>query len=226
MSMFKKPVLIVSCQARDDNPLTGSIYMQAMALAAVQGGADAIRANGASDIAAIASVTNKPIIGLLKKDILGYPVYITPDLPSIEEIIAAGAEYIALDVTHRERPVPLETMFAAIHRQGKKVFADCATLEDATRAASLGADVISTTMAGYTAETEHLKTNQPDFLLLEQICQATQIPVIAEGRIWTPEHLQQALALGASGVVVGTAITNPRDITKRFKQALLDHFTT
>ncbi len=214
--MFKKPVLIVSCQARDDNPLTGSVYMQAMALAALQGGADAIRANGAPDIVAIRQITDKPIIGLLKKDVAGFEVYITPDFASIEEIVAAGADYIALDVTHRPRPVPLEELFRAIHAQGKKVFADCATLQDATRAAALGADVVSTTMAGYTPETEAQKTNEPDFALLEQICQNVSVPVVAEGRFWTPEQVARAFSLGASGVVVGTAITNPRDITKRF----------
>lgn len=218
--MFEKPVLIVSCQARDDNPLTGSVYMQAMALAALQGGADAIRANGAPDIAAIRQITDKPIIGLLKKDVASFEVYITPDFASIEEIVAAGADYIALDVTHRPRPVPLEELFSAIHAKGKKVFADCATLQDATRAASLGADVVSTTMAGYTPETEAKKTDEPDFALLEQICQAVSVPVVAEGRFWTPEQVARAFSLGASGVVVGTAITNPRDITKRFVAAL------
>ena len=218
--MFEKPVLIVSCQARDDNPLTGSVYMRAMALAALQGGANAIRANGAEDIAAIRSITNKPIIGLLKKDILGFEVYITPDLESVKEIALAGADYIALDVTHRSRPVPLEELFSAIHQLGKKVFADCATLQDATRAAMLGAEVVSTTMAGYTPDTQALTTSEPDCALLEKICQAVNIPVIAEGRFWTPEQVVKAFALGATGVVVGTAITNPRDITKRFVAAL------
>ncbi len=190
--------------------------MQAMALAALQGGAGAIRANGAPDIMAIRAITNKPIIGLLKKDLPDFEVYITPDLQSLEEVASAGADFIALDVTQRSRPVNLEQMFNAIHNLGKKVFADCATLSDAVRAAELGADVVSTTMAGYTPETMGSKTNEPDFVLLEQICQAVRMPVVAEGRFWTPEHVANAFALGASGVVVGTAITNPREITKRF----------
>lgn len=199
----------------------GSLYMQAMALAAMQGGAHAIRANGAEDIRAIQSVVSLPMIGLSKKDLADFEVYITPDLESVQEIAAVGADYIALDVTHRSRPVPLETMFAAIHALGKKVFADCATLPDATRAASLGADVVSTTMAGYTPETAATKTTEPDFVLLEQIVQAVAgLPVVAEGRFWTLEHVAQAFVLGASAVVVGTAITNPREITKRFMLAV------
>jgi N-acylglucosamine-6-phosphate 2-epimerase len=215
------PRFIVSCQARDDNPLTGSIFMQAMALAAVQGGAQGIRANGAEDIAAIRAVLpDVPIIGLLKKDLADFPVYITPDLESVEAVIAAGADYVALDVTHRSRPVPLEVLFRHIHAAGKKVFADCASLLDATRAADLGADVVSSTMAGYTPETAPFKTEYPDFALLEQMVQALHIPVIAEGRFWTPEDVRKAYRLGAAGVVVGTAITNPREITKRFVAAV------
>jgi N-acylglucosamine-6-phosphate 2-epimerase len=211
------PRFIVSCQARDDNPLTGSVYMQAMALAAVQGGADGIRANGAADLGAIRAVLpDVPLIGLLKKDLPDFEVYITPDFESVQAVLQAGADYVALDVTHRTRPVPLEVLFSAIHAAGKKVFADCATLADATRAASLGADVVSTTMAGYTPETAAKKTEHPDFALLEQVVQAVSVPVIAEGRFWTPEDVQKAYQLGASGVVVGTAITNPRDITRRF----------
>ncbi|MFN3266090.1 MAG: N-acetylmannosamine-6-phosphate 2-epimerase [Deinococcales bacterium] len=211
------PRFIVSCQARDDNPLTGAIFMRAMALAAIQGGADGIRANGIEDIRAIReALPNTPVIGLIKKDLPDFPVYITPDLESVHEVIAAGADYVALDVTHRSRPVPLEAMFAAIHSAGKKVFADCATLLDATRAANLGADLVSSTMAGYTPETAASKTENPDFALLEQMLQAVHIPVIAEGRFWTPEEVQKAYQLGVAGVVVGTAITNPREIVRRF----------
>ena len=214
------PALIVSCQARDDNPLTGSHFMRAMALAAIQGGAHAIRANGADDVQAIREITNLPIIGLVKKDVAGFEVYITPDLESIRELCAAGANVIALDATLRPRPVPLEDLFAEVHRLGAQVFADCATLPDAVHAAQLGADVVSTTMAGYTPETAARRGEGPDFEVLESIVKAVHVPVVAEGRFWTPEDVANAYAIGASGVVVGTAITNPRDTTKRFVKAV------
>ncbi len=220
MMLLQKPALIVSCQARDDNPLTGPHFMQAMALAAIQGGAHGIRANGIDDIAAIRAITKLPIIGLLKKDLEHFAVYITPDLPSIEAVANAGADMIALDATHQNRPVTLEVLFQEIHALGKLVFADCATLQDALRAEQLGANYISTTMAGYTPETLGRKTNGPDFEVLGQIVEAVNIPVVAEGRFWTPEQMQQAFVLGATGVVVGTAITNPRDITKHFAAGL------
>ena len=214
------PAFIVSCQARDDNPLAGAHFMRAMALAAIGGGAHAIRAGGAEDVRAIREVTDLPIIGLVKKDAPGFEVYITPDLESVRELSDAGANVIALDATLRDRPVPLEKLFAKVRACGAQVFADCATLADAVNAARLGADVVSTTMAGYTPETEGRKQDGPDFEVLEAIVGAVSVPVVAEGRFWTPDDMARAFALGASGVVVGTAITNPRDITRRFARAV------
>jgi putative N-acetylmannosamine-6-phosphate epimerase len=214
------PCLIVSCQARDDNPLTGSVFMRAMALAAEMGGAQGIRANGPDDVRAIREAVQLPVIGLEKKDVSGFEVYITPDLESVQGLLEAGSDLIALDATLRARPVPLEVLFGAIHAAGRAVFADCATLEDAVNVANLGADVISTTMAGYTPQTVQRKTDGPDFELLEAVIQSVHVPVVAEGRFWTPEDVVRAFALGARGVVVGTAITNPREITRRFMQAV------
>lgn len=214
------PSLIVSCQARDDNPLTGPHFMRAMALAAEMGGASGIRANGPDDVRAIREAVQLPVIGLEKKDVAGFEVYITPDLNSVQGLLEAGADVIAVDATLRDRPVPLEALFNAIHAAGRGVFADCATLEDAVNAAALGADVISTTMAGYTPHTAHRKSDGPDFELLKTVIQSVRVPVVAEGRFWTPEDVGHAFALGASGVVVGTAITNPREITRRFMRAV------
>jgi N-acylglucosamine-6-phosphate 2-epimerase len=41
-----------------------------------------------------------------------------------------------------------------------------------------------------------------------------------EGRVWTPEDAARALELGAHAVVVGSAITRPQLITKRFAEAV------
>jgi N-acylglucosamine-6-phosphate 2-epimerase len=208
--------LIVSCQARDDNPLTGAVFMRAMALAAMQGGAGAIRANGSKDIRAIREVTDLPIIGLLKKDIAGFEAYITPDVESVLEVARAGADIVAVDATSQTRAVPLEVLLAAIRAEEKLAFADCATPEDAARASGMGFDFVSSTMAGYTAETAHRKSDEPDFEALEGMIRSSSVSVIAEGRFWTPAHCARALELGAFAVVVGTAITNPRDTTKYF----------
>ena len=210
--------LAVSCQARADNPLHGPAFMAAMAEAAEQGGALALRANGPADIAAIRAVSRLPIIGILKRWDDRFPVYITPDFASAEAVAAAGADIIAIDATDRPRDgEPLDRLIARIRDElGKPVFADCATLEDGLRAAALGASYIATTLSGYTPETEGRKALGPDIALIAALAEAVSVPIVAEGRFEQPEQLEIAFAAGAHAVVVGTAITNPREITRRF----------
>lgn len=210
--------LAVSCQARADNPLHGPVFMAAMAQAAEQGGALALRANGAADIAAIRAVSALPIIGIFKRWDDRFPVYITPDFAAAALVAAAGADIIALDATDRPRDgEPLGVLIARIRGElGKPVFADCATFEDGMRAARLGADYIATTLSGYTDETAALKATGPDIALIAALASAISTPIVAEGRFERPEQLDAAFAAGAHAVVVGTAITNPREITRRF----------
>lgn len=214
------PTLIVSCQARADNPLYGSQFMAAMAKAAEAGGAGGIRANGPEDVAAIRAVTELPILGLYKRWLEPYEVYITPDFAAAQAIAEAGADILALDATPRPRPREgLAELIERIHTElGKPVCADVSTLEEGLRAAELGADCIATTLAGYTPYTR--KTEGPDFTLLRELVQALAVPVLAEGRFWTPEQVGRAFELGADAVVVGTAITNPREITRRLVRSV------
>lgn len=219
MRFIQPHSLIVSCQAHDDNPLRGPDFMRAMALAALQGGADAIRADGPQDIRAIRPICDQPLIGLYKDWREGWEVYITPTLEHAREIVAAGADIVALDCTQAQRPLEtLEAMIDGIHGLGALVFADCATLSDGEAAARLGADYVSTTMAGFTPATAHNKGDGPDFALLEHLVSAVGKPVIGEGRFWTPEDVRRGFEIGAHSIVVGTAITNPREVTKRFKR--------
>ena len=216
---FPRGALIVSAQARADNPLHGAAFMAAMALAAEQGGARGIRANGAEDIAAIRAVTGLPIIGIVKRFDLRFPVYITPDLASARAAADAGADMIALDATARPRDgEALETLLPAVRREtGKPVMADIAGLEDALRAEMLGADCVATTLSGYAGD--GAPPRGPDLELVAALVRRLTLPVIAEGRYDTPDLVRAAFARGAYAVVVGTAITNPREITRRFAAA-------
>lgn len=213
--------LIVSCQALDEEPLHGSDMMAAMARAAEEGGAAGIRANGGPDIAAIARVTRLPIIGLKKQVVAGFEVYITPTFEAAEEVALAGAGMVAIDGTGRPRPGndDLAGLIRRIHRElNKPVLADCATVEEAVRAAQAGADAVATTMSGYTDETRDCQVFSPD--LVRAFARAVSVPVIAEGRIWVPEEARSALDAGAHAVVVGSAITRPQEITRRFARAI------
>lgn len=219
--LIPKGALVVSCQARADNPLHGPVFMSAMARAAAAGGAKGFRANGAEDVAAIRAISTMPIIGISKVWDDRFPVYITPDFDSASRIAAAGADIIALDATPRLRNgEPVDRLIARILGELKReVFADIATLEDGKAASAYGATYIATTLSGYTEDTAATKTLGPDLDLLSALVAEVPTPVIAEGRFDTPELVEAAFERGAHAVVVGTAITNPREITKKFARA-------
>ncbi len=211
-----KSGLIVSCQARADNPLHGPQFMGAMALAARDGGAVGIRANGPADIAAV-KAAGLPVIGIHKVFSDAYPVYITPDFAAAEAIVAAGAEVVALDCTMRPRDGEAPQVLIRRIREelGAEVFADISTLEEGLAAADWGATYVATTLSGYTEATQP-KPETPDLQLLENLAAKLSVPVIAEGRYNTPALVRRGFEAGAHAVVVGTMITNPREITRLF----------
>jgi putative N-acetylmannosamine-6-phosphate epimerase len=220
--LIPKGTLVVSCQARADNPLHGPVHMSAMAQAAEAGGAGGIRANGEADVAAIRAVTGLPIIGIAKVWDARFPVYITPGFEQAVQIARAGADIIGLDATPRPRDgEPVERLIGRIRAElGKEVFADIATLEQGRAAFAAGATYVATTLSGYTEETASLKTEGPDLGLLSALAAELPVPIIAEGRFDTPDLVAEAFRRGAHAVVVGTAITNPREITRRFVRAI------
>jgi N-acylglucosamine-6-phosphate 2-epimerase len=200
--------LIVSCQAPVDSPLHNPIVIAAMAEAAVIGGAVGVRIDTPDHVKAVRSRVTAPIIGLWKQQLPGYDVYITPQFEHARAIASAGADIIAIDATLRERPggETVATLIAQIHEQLQKpVMADVDTIDAAIAAANAGADLVGTTLYGYTAQTQQL--SPPGFDLLAQMVQQLQVPVICEGGIASPEMAKEALNLGAYAVVVGTAIT-------------------
>ena len=149
-----------------------------------------------------------PIIGLWKQLSLGSEVYITPRFEDAAAIATAGADIIAIDATLRKRPggETLLSLIEKIHlRLGKLVMADVDTIENAVAAADAGADLVGTTLYGYTNETKHLVP--PGYSLLAELVQQLDIPAICEGGIASPKMARKALEMGAYAVVVGTAIT-------------------
>ena len=214
--------LIVSCQALPHEPLYGAVYMEAMARAALIGGAGGIRANGADNIAAIRAAVPLPILGINKRRVDGFEVFITPDYDDARLVVEAGAHLVALDGSAGASP-GCETLAAIIERIHTElhvpVMADCSCLEDGLYAESAGADIIATTLAGYS---KHGRPTMPgpDLDLISQLVDRVRKPVIAEGRFHEPHEVAEAFERGVFAVVVGTAITRPSEITKRFVAAL------
>jgi N-acylglucosamine-6-phosphate 2-epimerase len=214
--------LVVSCQALDDEPLHSSYIMSRMAVAAKEGGAIGIRANSKEDIIAIKKEVELPVIGILKKVYGTSNVYITPTINEVSEIIESGAEIIALDATKRERPdgKTLDELVKEIRDKFPEIYlmADISDYEEGVKAAELGFDLISTTLSGYTDYT--MDRQLPDIELIKKLSENINVPVIAEGGIWTVEDSKNAYISGAYALVVGSAITRPQLITKRFAESI------
>lgn len=219
-----KDGLIVSCQALSDEPLHSSFIMGRMAKAATEGGAVGIRANSKEDITEIKKQTSLPIIGLVKRYYPDSKVYITATMKEVDELMDTGCDMIAVDGTDQLRPdgVTLEDFVKAIREKHDDVLlmADTSTVEEGVEAERLGFDVVSTTLVGYTSYTKDQSIFENDYAMLKDYLNAVSIPVIAEGGVDTPEKARAVLDHGVHAVVVGSAITRPQLITKRFIETM------
>ncbi len=216
--------LIVSCQALPDEPLHSSFIMSRMAVAAKEGGAGGIRANTKEDIAEIKKAVDLPVIGIVKRDYPDSEIYITPTMKEIRELMEVRPEIIAVDATDRLRPEgrTLDEFFHEIKAEypAQLLMADCSTVEECLHADELGFDFIGTTMVGYTPESQGLKIEADDFRILRDVLAKARHHVICEGNIDSPQKARHVLDLGAYCVVVGSAITRPQLITKKYVEAI------
>lgn len=212
--------LIVSCQALEDEPLHSSYIMSKMALAAKMGGAKGIRANSVEDIRAIKKEVDLPIIGIIKKDYDGTDIYITTTMKEVDALVEVGVDIIAMDATKQLRlnQQSLDEFFKAVkNKYPHQLFmADCSTVAEAKHADQLGFDFIGTTLVWYTPQSYGHKIEADDFKIIRDIISSVQHPVIGEGNIDTPLKVKRVLELGCYSVVVGSIITRPQVITKRF----------
>ena len=215
-----KGAVIASCQAGPESPLNQPLIIAALARSAELGGAQAFRVDGPNNVAAVRALSTLPILGINKVDRDGYDVRITSTLADAMEVVAAGANIVALDGTDRLRPYgeTLDQIIAALHAIGVPVMADISTPAEARSAVEAGADIVATTLAGYTPYTSNVDKFGPAFPLLDAI-RDLPVPVIVEGRIWTTEHVVSCFAGGAYAVIIGSAITVPELITRRFVAA-------
>lgn len=218
-----KNKVVVSVQAMPSEPLYLEKCMVAMMKSVVKGGAGALRVAGARDVKNAKHLFDVPVIGLTKPDVIPKNwkdiVYITPTLKEVISLIDAGADVIAFDGTSREREggCKLEDIIKYIKINKRISMADISTVEEGVNCAKLGANILSTTLSGYTSHSKEADEG-PDFELLSELVKETNLPVVLEGRIWEPWQVDKAFELGAHCVVIGSAITRPQLITKRFIQ--------
>ena len=219
-----KGQLIVSCQALPEEPLHSSFILGRMALATFHV-AKGIRANTVEDIQEIKKIVNLPIIGIIKKVYVDEPnVYITPTIKEVDALVQEGVDIIALDATQRCHPEKksIDDLFREVRQKypNQLFMADTSNLEEGLHAAEIGFDLVGTTLAGYTDYTKGVSL--PPYRFLKDLVKQCPVPIIAEGNISTPEHCRHAMDIGVHAVVVGSAITRPLEITKKFMKALTE----
>jgi N-acylglucosamine-6-phosphate 2-epimerase len=211
--------LIVSVQAEADSLLGTPEAIALLSRVAVANGAAGLRVEGSARLGAARRAVGVPIVGIVKRAYAGFEPYITPTEREIAEVVAAGAEIVAFDATGRARPDGRDVgaVVASIHAHGRLAMADCATAEDVRRAAAAGAELVATTLCGYTAETH----GEPlPALELVRACAASGAFAVCEGGVDSPSAVRAAFVAGAEAVVVGTAITNVDALVRRFVAAV------
>jgi N-acylglucosamine-6-phosphate 2-epimerase len=209
--------LVVSCQAPAGSALDDPAVIAALARAAEQNGAAGVRINGAAHVRAVRLRVSAPVIGIEKLRDPESEVYITPTFESAAGVVAAGADLVALDATGRRRPQG-ETLPGLVRRiredLGRAVMADVAAIDEGLRAADLGADLVATTLCGYTAETRG--ATLPAFDLVERLAARPGLRVVCEGGIASPADVRRAFECGAFAVVSGAAITGVDQLVRKF----------
>jgi putative N-acetylmannosamine-6-phosphate epimerase len=217
--------LIVSIQPEAASVLNTPETVALFARCAVANGAAGVRIEGTERIAEVRAAVDVPIVGLVKTTYPGFEPYITPTLREIGDVAAAGAEIVAFDATPRARPdgSDVAAAIAEIHRHGALAMADCATADEMRAAAAAGADVVATTLCGYTPGTRGWELPALD---LVQSCAALRTFIILEGGVADPAQARAGIAAGAGAVCAGTAISNLDALVRRFATEVRARKTT
>lgn len=213
---IEKNSIIVSVQSTAGDPTHNKECKEAFIKSAIIGGAKGLRLASEHDIKKAKMLYPKiPVIGITKPDIIPQNfkelVYITPTPRDALKVIEWGADIVAFDGTKRH---DYKKIIEAVKNAGKLAMADISTYEEGTAARMAGADIISTTLSGYTMYSR--QSDEPDFELLEKLVKNVDCPVILEGKIWEKAQVKRAIDIGAHAVVIGSAITRPWLITERF----------
>lgn len=210
----------MSCQVPDGTPIDTPEFIAAQAETVLQAGAVGIRAQGLTNVAAVARTVSVPVIGLIKRYSDSTQIHITPEIDDVLKLEQAGATIVAIDATGRLRENGLS--FPAFMEELRRktdipILADIDTVEAALAAESLGCDAVATTLSGYTSAPA---PKLPNIELIKKLSNSVKVPIIAEGGFNRSEHLVQAFNAGAWSVCIGTAITNPYLLAKSFVQVI------
>ena len=146
-------------------------------------------------------------------------IMITPSDEDARELVAAGADIIAIDCTARgQRQRGARAHWLDSFAMHLPVWADIATMDEAIAAANAGADAVLSTLRGYTDDTANVPGFEASFIAA--LARAVRVPVIAEGRINSEQGCAAPWPRAPLPWSLGTAITRPEEITRRFAESM------
>ena len=218
-----KKGLIVSCQPNSIEDTFYDIkFINRMCLAAQSGNAVALRVEGVENIRQLSKKIKLPIIALVKRcspiDCMSTRC-ITPDIKDIIKLYQSGAKIIAVDFTLRDS-ADIKFYTNIMHEVTKldnlKIIADVSSIEEALLAQDCGVSYISSTLTGYTSITNNIPL--PNIDIIKEFKKNIKIPYFAEGGYSSFESIKNAFDYGAHCVVIGTAITRPNIITRKYSR--------
>lgn len=209
--------LIVSCQPVRGGPLDDARVVERTALAVIGGGAAAVRIEGARDLAAVVLAVSVPVVGLVKRTAPPGEAFITAEWRDLEVVLRSGAHVIAIEATSCPGALALAEAVQEAHAHGRLVMADVSTYEEGLAAWESGADLVGTTLSGYTPQSAGAPA--PDVPLVAALARAG-VRTVAEGRYDTPAAAAAAMEAGAFAVTVGSAITRPEHVTSWYAEAV------
>lgn len=209
--------LVVSCQPVRGGPLDSADVVRRYVEAAAGAGACGVRIEGVRDIAAVGKLAGLPVIGLVKREGAPGEAMITATVRDLEVLLATDVDVVAFEATARRSELEPTEAVTRIHDTGKLAMADVSTFEEGVLAWRAGADLVGTTLSGYTPHSP--AGDGPDLDLVGSLARAG-VRVMAEGRLNTPADAAAALREGAYAVTVGSAITRPEHVVGWFVAAM------
>lgn len=209
--------LVVSCQPVRGGPLDHANIVTAYASAVASAGAAAVRIEGRRDLTAVLRTAPCPVIGLIKRDGNPEDATITATEHDLDWLLVSDAHIVALEGTRRASDIDLVQAVRRIHTAGKLAMVDISTLDEGLAAWEAGADLVGTTLSGYTSHSR--QGNGPDIALVSELAHRA-VRVMAEGRYDAPSLAGEARHAGAYAVTVGSAITRAEIITGWYADAL------
>lgn len=139
-----------------------------------------------------------------------------PDYPGyVRAIIDGGVRIVETAGNNPQKWLPM------LHEAGIKVIHKCTSVRHALKAESIGCDAVS--VDGFECGGHPGEDDVPNFILLPRAADELRVPFVASGGMADGRSLVAALAMGASGINMGTRFvaTHEAPVHQKVKQAIV-----